>query len=272
MRVAILSDIHGNSIALDALLADIKSRGGADEYWVLGDLAALGHDPCGALQRLYALPNVHITRGNTDRYLVTGERPYPHLDDIAQDPSLLQRYVEVAQSFAWTQGAITRDGWQEQLAQLPLEFRYILPDGTRVLGVHAAPGTDDGAGIHPRLTTAELESLIADSNADLVLVGHTHWAMDIRVGEKRVVNLGSVSLAPMPDLRAKYTLLQADANGCLLEHHLVDYDRQAVISALNQIHHPAGDFIIQFMRGEKMPAFSKGLSAAEAEHLGLPVT
>ena len=41
MRVALLSDIHGNSIALDAVLADIEHAGGVDEYWALGDLVAL---------------------------------------------------------------------------------------------------------------------------------------------------------------------------------------------------------------------------------------
>ena len=45
MRLAILSDIHGNPLALDAVLADIQSQGEVDAYWVLGDFAALGYDP-----------------------------------------------------------------------------------------------------------------------------------------------------------------------------------------------------------------------------------
>jgi len=89
MRLALLSDVHGNSIALDAVLADVDARGGADEYLVLGDLVALGHDPLGVLRRLRALPNVAFTRGNTDRYVVTGERP-----DV-DDPAAV---VEIASS------------------------------------------------------------------------------------------------------------------------------------------------------------------------------
>src|SRR5690349_19657787 len=111
MRVAIFSDIHGNPIALDAVLKVIESLGGLDAYWVIGDFAALGHDPIPALERVYALPNLVLTRGNTDRYLVTGARPPPHIDRVRQDLSVLPRFVEVAQSFAWTQGAIARDGW-----------------------------------------------------------------------------------------------------------------------------------------------------------------
>ena len=111
MRVAIFSDIHGNTIALDAVLADISARGGADWYWVLGDLVAIGADPVGTLERLVALPAALFVQGNTERYVLTGERPYPSIDDALSDPKLLPRLVEVAHSFAWTQGAITAAGW-----------------------------------------------------------------------------------------------------------------------------------------------------------------
>jgi hypothetical protein len=112
-----------------------------DAYVVLGDLAAIGHDPVTVLERVTALPEVLITRGNTDRYLVTGERP-----PIPPPPG---KEVEVAHSFAWTQGYVTGAGWFDCLAQLPLEVRIELPDGTRLLGVHAAPEMDDGAGVSP---------------------------------------------------------------------------------------------------------------------------
>jgi predicted phosphodiesterase len=55
MRVAVFSDIHGNTIALDAVLADITARGGADAYWVLGDLVAIGAQPVQTLERLAAV-------------------------------------------------------------------------------------------------------------------------------------------------------------------------------------------------------------------------
>jgi hypothetical protein len=55
LKVAILADIHGNPLALEAVLDDILTQGGVDEYWVLGDLAALGPDPLEALQLLAAL-------------------------------------------------------------------------------------------------------------------------------------------------------------------------------------------------------------------------
>lgn len=56
MRIALFSDIYGNAIALDAVLAAIARQGGVDEYWVLGDLVAVGPQPIQVLERLTALP------------------------------------------------------------------------------------------------------------------------------------------------------------------------------------------------------------------------
>ena len=60
MRIALLSDVHGNLITLEAVLKDIEANGGVDGYWVLGDLAALGYDPVGTLERLSKLPGVYV--------------------------------------------------------------------------------------------------------------------------------------------------------------------------------------------------------------------
>jgi len=250
MRIALLSDIHGNPIALDAVTADVQAQGGVDGYWILGDLAAIGHDPVGALERLAALPNVRFTRGNTDRYVVTGERPSPTFEAVESDPRLLPLLADVAQSFAWTQGAITATGWLEWLAALPLEQRMVLPDGTRLLGVHASPGSDE-RGVHPGLSQTELRSLFADCAADLVCVGHTHWPMGLHVDGVCVVNLGSVSNPLPPDLRASYVILEADDTGYRLQHRLADYDRQAVIAAAQQVRHPVAGYIARYMLGQR---------------------
>jgi len=177
MRLAVFSDIHGNTLALDAVLADIATYGGVDAYWVLGDLAAIGADPVGTLERLAQLPNARFVQGNTDRYLVTGDRPFPSIDDARSDPVLLPRVVEVAQSFAWTQGAIEATGWFDWLSAPPFEQRVGLPDGTRVLLTHVAPGLKDGPGIHPAHTDERLGRMLDSANADLIVVGHTHWPL-----------------------------------------------------------------------------------------------
>lgn len=251
MRLALLSDIHGNTIALDAVLADIAAAGGVDGCWVLGDLAALGPDPVGAVERLSALPGACFVRGNTDRYTFAGDRPEPSPADVRANPALLPTALQVAAGFAWTQGALTATGWLDWLAALPLEQRLTLPDGTRLLGVHAAPGTDDGPGIHPGLADDELAALLAAAGADLVVVAHTHVMLDRTVGGVRVVNLGSISNPATADLRASYLILDADESGFRLERRRVAYDIPAVMAAIEHVRHPAAPFLLGIMRGER---------------------
>ncbi len=256
MRIAFFSDIHGNAIALDAVLADIQNRGGADAFWVLGDLAAIGPDPVGVLRLLADLPDACFVQGNCDRYLVTGERPGPTLEDAQREPRLLRAALDVASSFSWTQGAVTAAGWVPWLAELPLERRATLPDGTRLLATHVAPGQADGWGVHPALSERELKALVAGCEADLLFVAHTHWALDVQAGDVRVVNVGSVSNPFPPDLRACYTLLETDESGYRLEHHRMDYDREAVIAETEQVLHPARRFIARWLRGELTPRWT----------------
>jgi predicted phosphodiesterase len=253
LKIAILADIHGNPLALEAVLQDIQERGGVDEYWILGDLAALGPDPLGALQRLVALPKARFVRGNTDRYLVSGEAPGPHLETIVNNLEALHQKVRLASSFAWTVGAVATGGWLPWLGALPLEMRLVLPDGTRALAVHAAPGTDDGDGVRRTASDDELRRLLAGVEADLLLVGHTHIPFDRWVDGVRVVNPGSVSNPFPPDLRASYAILSCDSHGYTLEHHRAAYDHQAVIEALQRVAHPSQAYITRFMRGENKP-------------------
>jgi predicted phosphodiesterase len=257
MRIALFSDIHGNSLALDAVLDDIHGRGGVDSYWVVGDLVALGPDPVGVLERLTKLPNLVAVRGNTDRYTTTGTTPPPTLATVQADPALLPTFTAITRSFGWTQGAITVTGWLPWLRALPLEQRLTLPDGTRLLAVHAAPRQDDGDGIHPALSEAALHTLTKDADADLVFVGHTHWSMDIQLDSVRIVNLGSVSNPLPPDLRASYFLFDAEASGYHLQQYRVAYDHQAVIQALQECHHPAADYLIHMQRGQHEPPWRR---------------
>jgi predicted phosphodiesterase len=258
MRLALLSDIHGNPLALEAVLADIQAQGGVDAYWILGDFVALGYDPVGVLERVTALPSARYLRGNTDREVVSDERRSMLLKDIDAEPGMAETVLEVEGSFAWTQGYVTAGGWFDWLAALPLTLTMTLPDGTRLLGVHAAPGTDEGPGIHLKLTDDKLYELVKTSEADLICVGHTHIPLDRTVNGIRVVNLGSVSNPVMPSLQASYVLLEADASGYQLHHHEVAYDRQAVIEAIRAVHHPASSHIIPYIEGRRIsPLVSK---------------
>jgi predicted phosphodiesterase len=261
MRLALFSDIHGNPIALDTVLADIQRQGGVDACWVLGDFAALGYDPVTPLETLTALPQTRFTRGNTDRYVVTEDLPVPP-EKALEEPALLSEVIEATRSFSWTRGYVSAAGWLDWLTALPREVRLTLPDGTRVLGVHAAPGRDDGPGLHPTHPDGDLEQRLVGCEADLVIVGHTHVPMDRQVGTIRVVNLGSVSNPVTPGLQATYGLLEADAAGYRIQVRRVDYDREAVITATLEARHPTPAFLIGLMRGERVTSSDPGFFQA----------
>lgn len=249
VRIAVISDIHGNTIALDAVLADARSQG-VDQYWFLGDHVAIGPEPVAVLDRIAALRDARHIRGNTDRYVVTGEGPPPSLDAVRANPALIPTYTLIAASFAWTRGYVTARGWFEWLEKLPLDIRLTAPDGTRVLAVHASPGTDDGEGVHPGRASSEIGALITGADADLVLVGHTHEPMLRRVDDVLVVNAGSVSNPRAPDLRACYVVLESTLAGTRVQHRRVAYDHDAFTETVRRSRHPAREFILGFQRGE----------------------
>jgi putative phosphoesterase len=249
MRIALLSDIHGNTIALESVLSDISAKGGTDAYWILGDMVALGPDPIGVMERLALLPGLQLIRGNTDRYVAFGDRPSPTIEETRKDPELIDSLVEVANTFAWTQGMITASGWMEHLTNLPLELKVTLPDGTRFLGVHASPGRDDGPGILPEMKEQEIEELFSDCDDTLVCMGHTHRPSEQRWNGIHLINPGAVSLSLSPDRMASYVILQTTEKGYNIHHHQVAYDRHAVVDQLNKIRHPGRKFLIRHLIG-----------------------
>jgi predicted phosphodiesterase len=242
--VAVFSDIHGNLAALDAILADAAVVG-VDEFWVVGDLVAHGPPPAETLERLRNLPGLQAVRGNTDRYVLTGDLP-PMIAsrDTVETPEDARLLADASASFAWTRGAVTATGGYEWLASLPVELRLRLPDATRVLLVHASPGRDDGMGLQRGMSEEDLRRDGWDeAEADLILVGHTHVPLDRTLGDVRLVNLGSVSIPATEDPRAMWTLLSADSRGYRLEHRFAAYDPALVRDHLDLAHHPSAEWL-----------------------------
>lgn len=252
MRIAIFGDIHGNSIALDAVLDDIKANGGVDAYWLLGDYVAIGHDPVGCLERINDFANATYIRGNTDRY-ISGDLSFndSFIKEMAIPDKALSK-LQMRQGFAWTQGAITAAGWLDWCKALPTEYRTTLADGTNFLAVHASPGKDDSAGLYPGQDESELAALFGKDDAELICVGHTHVAIDRQFQEKRLINTSSVSNPFPPDLDANYLILENDETSHSITRYFVAYDHEAVINAVQNIHHPAAEYILAYMLGKNV--------------------
>lgn len=226
MTIAILSDIHGNIAALDAVLADIAARG-VTRIVNLGDILSGPLFPSETADRLMAM-NLPTIAGNHERQLLT-------LAPDRMGPS--DRYA------ASRLTARHRD-W---IAALPAQH-WLAPD---VLMVHGAPGSDlvyfletiEGEGLRAA-TDAEVEARAGGVAAPLILCGHTHVPrVHRRPCGGLVVNPGSVGLPayaddqPMPHRvetgspQARYAIVREQAEGWAAEMIAIDYDWESAARA-----------------------------------------
>ncbi|MGS0744233.1 metallophosphoesterase family protein [Glaciimonas sp. GG7] len=176
MKIAVISDIHGNLAALEAVLADIQMRG-VDLIVNLGDILSGALQPCETADRLMAL-NFPTIKGNHERQVLSG-------DLSRMGPSDLYAYETI------------RPDQRQWIAALPTSLTF-----DDVLLVHGTPTSDleyfletvTESGCRPA-TMAEIISRAGSANASLILCGHTHLPRSVRLDDGRlIVNPGSVGL------------------------------------------------------------------------------
>jgi putative phosphoesterase len=210
VRIAVLSDVHGNLEALDAVLDDIAGQG-VEATVALGDFLSGPSDPVGVADRLIelGLPSV---RGNHDRYITDGREKDWHIDALVR--GLLDE-----RQHRW-------------LSSVPATL--LLEGG--VFLCHGTPRDDNTSfmdtmvGMIPTMHPRDyIEAEAAGFNHEVLLCGHTHVPRSLRLADGRlVVNPGSVGL-PMeigsPD--ARYAIIEKRRAGWNTELRAVAYDHAA---------------------------------------------
>lgn len=218
-RIAVLSDIHGNLAALEAVLADVAARG-ADRIVNLGDICSGALFPRETADRLMAL-DLPTIRGNHERQVLTLPRDRMGLSDRHAADTMRPDQI------AWFEG-------------LPVQLRL----SPEVLMVHGTPRSDveywletvEPTGLRPA-TEAEIRERADGVDAAVVLCGHTHIPRVARIEDgPLVVNPGSVGLPAYDDDRpfphvvetgsphARYALVERGAEGWSAELLAVAYD------------------------------------------------
>lgn len=246
LRLAVLSDIHGNLPALEAVLADIRTQGSPDLYWILGDLVAFCPWPSETLARLRALPNAEFLRGNTDRYLVTGRRPSLPVES-RQDWERMPETLGIRDAnFRWAVQRLSHKDY-DFLRDLPAQLQREAPEYGQILAIHATPD-DDEANVHPDTPEDQLQSYVSQFEARLVLYGHTHRVMDRPVGSVRLVNSGSVGLPLDGDPRPSYAMITLEDGACEVTLRRVEYDRESVLEEMARVEHPGLPWIGRMIR------------------------
>ncbi len=188
MRVLVVSDVHGNWPALEAVAAVAH-----DAVVCLGDVVGYGPEPAACLRWLRA-SGAELVQGNHDRALA---------DDVP--PGCRPDFERLAAAAAGIGRAQLTEGERVFLREIP-RTRSLVLDGRRILLVHATPAEPlySYLGPEPERWRASLASV----DADLVLVGHTHLPFRFRFDGIEVVNPGSVGQPKDGDRRAAFALIE----------------------------------------------------------------
>jgi len=226
-RIALLSDIHGNKVALDAVLAEIR-RAKPDAVLVAGDLVLNGPDPNGTVDALRFLESEGglIVSGNTD--IAVGDFDYgsafPQYQDDVPDT--------VTSAAEWAHDELG-DDQLDWLRRLPAERRIRTADDTLVLVVHASPGSQT-RGFDQALDANIIFERAAGTDARVICVGHTHLPEVRDLGFKVIVNGGSAGYVFDGDPTASWAMIDVHEGNVTAEIKRTPYDVLSVANAISE--------------------------------------
>jgi putative phosphoesterase len=204
MRIAVLSDIHGNEVALDSVLTDIE-RQNVDQVICLGDFV----DPLPGSQRIWQLlkkMSIPIIRGNHEDYVIDFFRK-PEAG--FRLPIQFEPIRSVAELFS--------DSEINELALLPLQIPT-----EKILFCHASPRSNLKGYLNE--IDDELKTELLAVSQEIIICGHWHHIFEKALGTKRLLAIGSVGIPLNGKTNAEYAILSREKAGWKIENHAVPYD------------------------------------------------
>jgi predicted phosphodiesterase len=225
-RIAALSDVHGNAIALEAVLADV-AKAKPDAVLIAGDLVLNGPEPALVIDVLRSLADdgALIVAGNTDIAVADFDfaAAFPWMTDGVPDA-----IVDAAE---WAHEALgpERIDW---IRRLPSERRWRAEDDTLVLVCHASPGSQT-AGLDQDLDPSVTIERVARTDARVIVCGHTHVPEVRDLGWKIIVNDGSAGYVFDGDPTASWTLIDIAGENVTAEIKRTEFDTLSVANAIS---------------------------------------
>ena len=197
MKIAVISDIHGNWQALESVIADYQLQG-CKRVLCLGDLAMAGPEPNVVLDYIMnKAQNWTIIQGNTDKMIAEF--------DLKMYDKLGKEFPVMANALLDDNNIIDKDK-KVFLGLLP-ERKELMIEGVGVLMVHGSPRRNN-EDILPNMKISEIQDMISGENADLILCGHTHIPCGYQTLSKQtVVNVGSVGRPMTGNPKANYAII-----------------------------------------------------------------
>lgn len=217
MKIAVISDIHANLFALEAVLAHAESLG-IRYFWCLGDYIHFNAFPQEVIKTIRKLDVVSI-HGNIDR------------DVLSMKDKTTEEMTEKEQLALWTLQQLSGKS-KKFLAKTPESFSLKLK-GFRFLLTHGSPaGLDDP--IYTDTPDERLRELGAQTKADVILCGHTHQQFVREVNHQIYINPGSVGKPIDGDPRAGYCVLNIKKGSMTINHYRIEYDLEKTLVAMRQ--------------------------------------
>lgn len=189
-KVAIIADIHSNLEALDAVLKHISSQEGVLKIMCAGDIIGYGPSPnecCWTVQKL----GIAVVQGN---------------HDLNVDLREMARFNKNAQAaLVWTEKVMTQKN-RSWLLGLPMMHKESI-QGRTICMVHGSPQDPHYEYTNEQTPKYVMKHWLDDTGADVIIVGHTHQPFVRKIGDKLLVNAGSVGQPRDGDPRASYVML-----------------------------------------------------------------
>ncbi|MNK05821.1 phosphodiesterase [compost metagenome] len=238
IQLAIISDIHANLIALDAVLTDLKNKG-LTQIYCLGDLvdfAPWGNEVIDRIQE----KNIPCLLGNHDQRIAFDEAiiPLPHHDVIETSNR------EIAINLSKKEISAPHKKW---LATLPYNIELTFKLGTnfrKIRLVHASLQSNDEY-IHESSPKTLLSDQLKQKAIDILVMGHTHHSYIQQVEDVMFINCGSVGRSKEKDRKASYAIVTLTEEGIDAQIVKVDYPIDQVAEAIynSDIPNFYGDFL-----------------------------
>src|SRR6266566_1212512 len=216
MRAAVIADIHGNQIALEAVLQDLAQQAAVDHLVIAGDLCLNGPCPRQALETVRGL-HCPVIQGNVDAEI---------------DTKSVEKGEKNRGTVGWTCEQIGQPGI-DYLASLPFSHRIANPNGSDLLIVHANPLNLEDA-IFPNAPDSDLEYLLGsiEPTVGALAFGHLHIAYTRHWRHLLLADVASCGLPRDEDLRAAYGILTWQDATWNAEIRRVPYDVKEVVKQI----------------------------------------
>ena len=233
MKIAVLSDIHGNMEAVNAVMKDLQDKG-CEKVFVLGDYAMAGPEPSSTVGFFWTKrfdSNYTLIQGNTDLMIADySEELYETLKEKA--PVMAEALKDDA--------AILNKDEKSFLKNLPAQMEKEF-EGVKFLLVHGSPRKNN-EDILPDTPLSEIDKMLKYVSADVVLCGHTHIPCGFQTKKKiTVVNVGSVGRPFTKEPKACYLIIDVVHGRCVFEHQFVEYDKKTASEKLRKRYFTGSD-------------------------------